>query len=194
MNSRQRLMAALNHQEPDRVPFDLGGTVLTSLHVNTYRNLRRYLGLPEVEVQVMDIFQQIAVVDEDVRARLGSDVRIVAPRSSATFRIALEYDRSARLRLFPRRVGYRLAQCPKTAASSTTCSTIRWRRRRRSRRSRTSRGRTRSIRRASRACAERAQPRGRGPGRAGHPGRAGGGLLGADVLDARLCQGVSRTW
>jgi len=39
MNARQRVNMALNHQEPDRIPFDLGGTVLTSIHVNAYRNL-----------------------------------------------------------------------------------------------------------------------------------------------------------
>ena len=47
MNSRERGKMALNHKEPDRIPFDLGGTVLTSIHVNAYRNLRQYLGLPE---------------------------------------------------------------------------------------------------------------------------------------------------
>lgn len=87
MNSRQRVQTALQHKEPDRIPFDLGGTVLTSIHVNAYRNLRRYLGLPEIDIRVMDVFQQIAEVDDDVRARLGCDCRNVAPRSSATFNI-----------------------------------------------------------------------------------------------------------
>ena len=45
MNSRQRVQLALAHKEADRIPFDLGGTVLTSIHVNAYRNLRRYLGI-----------------------------------------------------------------------------------------------------------------------------------------------------
>ncbi len=89
MNSRQRLLTALNHKEPDRIPFDLGGTVLTSIHVNAYKRLRQYLGLPEKDIEVMDIFQQIAVVDEDVRQKLGADIRNVAPRSSATFKIAI---------------------------------------------------------------------------------------------------------
>ncbi len=87
MNSRERVKLALEHKEADRIPFDLGGTVLTSVHVNAYRKLRRYLGLPEKEVQVMDVFQQIATVDDDVRQRLGCDIRNVAPRSSATFKI-----------------------------------------------------------------------------------------------------------
>ena len=87
MNSRERGILALEHKESDRIPFDLGGTVLTSIHINAYRNLRKYLKLPEVDIQVMDIFQQIAAVDDDIREKLGSDVRNVAPRSSATFQI-----------------------------------------------------------------------------------------------------------
>ena len=42
MNSRDRVLQALNHQEPDRIPFDLGGTGLSTIHVTAYRNLRRY--------------------------------------------------------------------------------------------------------------------------------------------------------
>jgi len=80
---------ALDHQEPDKIPFDLGGTVLTSINVHAYRQLRQFLGLPEKEVGMMDIFQQIAVVDDDVRQKLGVDVRNVAPRSSATHNIVI---------------------------------------------------------------------------------------------------------
>ena len=100
MNSRQRVKMALNHQEPDRIPFDLGGTVLTSIHVNAYRNLRRYLGLPDKDVEIMDVFQQIAVVDEDVRQKLGCDCRNVAPRSSATFKIVVDEDSMPGYRFF----------------------------------------------------------------------------------------------
>ena len=49
MNSRERLQLALNHKEPDRVPFDLGATVLTSIHHKSYRALRSFLKLPEIE-------------------------------------------------------------------------------------------------------------------------------------------------
>jgi uroporphyrinogen decarboxylase len=80
---------ALNHQEPDKIPFDLGGTVLTSINIHAYRKLRQFLGLPEKEIDVMDVFQQMAVVDDDVRQILGVDVRNVAPRSSATHQIVI---------------------------------------------------------------------------------------------------------
>lgn len=91
MNSRQRLQLALNHQEADRVPFDLGATVLTSIHHKSYSALREYLGMPKVEPRIVDIFQQIVAVDDDLRERLKVDVRDVAPRSSATFKIELKH-------------------------------------------------------------------------------------------------------
>ena len=90
MNSRERLNLALNHQEPDRIPFDLGATVLTSIHHKSYAALRKHLGLPEVKPQIVDIFQQIVTVDDDMRDLLKVEVRDVAPRSSATFHIDIK--------------------------------------------------------------------------------------------------------
>lgn len=87
MNSRQRMLTALDHMEPDRVPFDLGGTVITGINVKAYQNLRAYLGLPLIEPTIVDVFQQIAKVDDDLLDRLGVDVKNVSPRSSATFQI-----------------------------------------------------------------------------------------------------------
>ncbi len=92
MNSRERLEMALNHQEPDYIPSDLGATVLTSINTASYRRLRKLLGLPAVELRLSDLVQQIVVVDDDVRDRFKVDVRDVAPRSSATFRIEIKDD------------------------------------------------------------------------------------------------------
>ena len=90
MNSRERVLTALNHKEPDRVPFDMGGTVLTGINVKAYAALRDYLGLPPIELTIVDVVQQLAQVDDDVIYRLGVDVRNVAPRSSATYRIEIK--------------------------------------------------------------------------------------------------------
>jgi len=89
VNSRERILAALDHREPDRVPFDMGGTVVTGINVHAYRALRERLGLPRVEPKIIDVIQQIARVDDDVMDRLGVDVKNVSPRSSATFRIQI---------------------------------------------------------------------------------------------------------
>jgi len=85
MNSRERVRHALTHQEPDRVPFDLGGTGLTSIHVTAYQNLRRALGLPESPVHVAYIAEQLATVEEDVANRLHADIRPVRPGKASGF-------------------------------------------------------------------------------------------------------------
>lgn len=85
MNSRERLQTTLNHKEPDRVPFDLGATVLTSIHHQSYSALRSYLGLPKAESDLMDIVQQIVSVDDDVYEILKCDVKNVAPNPSSTY-------------------------------------------------------------------------------------------------------------
>jgi uroporphyrinogen decarboxylase len=78
-------MQAVNHQEPERIPFDLGGTGLTTIHVTAYQNLRRHLGLPEVEPHVAFVPEQLVLVDEDIAERLQADVRPVLPGTASTF-------------------------------------------------------------------------------------------------------------
>ncbi len=85
MNSRERIRQTLNHREPDRIPFDLGGTGLSTIHVVAYRNLRRYLGLPAVEPEVAFVAEQLVRVDEDLAERLEADVRPVLPGLASTF-------------------------------------------------------------------------------------------------------------
>ena len=89
MNSRERVLSALNHQEPDHVPFDLGGTGATGIHEVAYENLRAYLELPNREPQIIDIIQQLADVEEDMAQRLSTDCRNVASRSSAIYNMEL---------------------------------------------------------------------------------------------------------
>jgi uroporphyrinogen decarboxylase len=89
MNSRERLLTALSHQEPDRIPFDLGSTQVTGIHEVAYRKLRAYLGLPEVEPQICDTVQGLALPDEDVVEKLGIDVRGLFPLNSHNWKIVL---------------------------------------------------------------------------------------------------------
>jgi uroporphyrinogen decarboxylase len=89
VNSRQRIRQALDHREPDRVPFDLGGTGLSTIHVAAYRNLRRALDLPELEPHVAFTAEQLVLVDEDVATRLETDVRPVVPDNPTGFKLTL---------------------------------------------------------------------------------------------------------
>lgn len=73
MTPRQRVLAALNHETPDRVPIDLSGHRSSGIAAIAYRKLRAALGLPERTIRVYDPVQQLAIVDEDVLQRFGVD-------------------------------------------------------------------------------------------------------------------------
>jgi len=87
MNSRERLLAALNHQEPDRSPYDLGSTQVTGIHLVAYEGLRKHLGLPPGHPTLCDTVQQLALPDEDVIETLGVDVRGLYPLNSHNWKI-----------------------------------------------------------------------------------------------------------
>ena len=74
MTSRERVLAAINHREPDRVPIDLGSTGQTGMSVSAMYRLREYLGLPKKPIDVYEIVQMLGVVDEDLRKEMGADV------------------------------------------------------------------------------------------------------------------------
>jgi uroporphyrinogen decarboxylase len=86
--SLERVVAALEHRELDRVPFDLGGSVVTGMHRTAYQNLRRYLGLIEVPIEIVDHPQQHARIHQDVIDRLRVDVRAVDPSPPASAPLA----------------------------------------------------------------------------------------------------------
>ena len=70
MTSRERLRKAINHQLPDRVPRDLGTTLVTGIHASAYAKLKRALGIMDGHVRVYDPFQILAEVEETVRRAL----------------------------------------------------------------------------------------------------------------------------
>ena len=74
MNSRERVLAALRHEEADRVPIDLGAHRSTGIHAGTCCRLRRHLGLEPRRVKLYDVMQQLGHVDEDLLDRFHADV------------------------------------------------------------------------------------------------------------------------
>lgn len=77
MKSRERVRLALNHQEPDRVPIDLGATIVTSIAKKAYLELKQHLGIPVEEVKLLDYIQQLPYVDEALMQRFEVDFRMV---------------------------------------------------------------------------------------------------------------------
>jgi uroporphyrinogen decarboxylase len=74
MTGRQRVLAALDHQEPDRVPIDFGSTWITTIHADAYEQLKRHFGVDSPTV-IMERMQQACFVDERILQRLDVDTR-----------------------------------------------------------------------------------------------------------------------
>jgi len=74
MTSRERILLTLKHEEPDRVPIDLGGMRSSGIHAIAYNKLKRYLNCEDKSVKIYDLGQQLAIVDNEIRERVSSDV------------------------------------------------------------------------------------------------------------------------
>jgi uroporphyrinogen decarboxylase len=74
MNSRERVWKAMNHQEPDRVPLDLGGHRSSGMMAIAYHKLKKYLGITTGDLYVYDFIQQLAIIEPEVLDRFGIDV------------------------------------------------------------------------------------------------------------------------
>ena len=76
INSRERVELALNHEEPDRVPLDVGGSPASGIQVNVLYRLRQALGLdiPGTPVKVVEPYQMLGEVEPDLMEYLGVDV------------------------------------------------------------------------------------------------------------------------
>jgi uroporphyrinogen decarboxylase len=74
MTSRERVWAAVSHREPDRVPVDLGGSIVTGINAMAYGRLREHLGLEPRPVRVGSIILLLAEVEPEILRRWQVDV------------------------------------------------------------------------------------------------------------------------
>lgn len=74
MTSRERVLAALNHEPVDRVPIDFGGHRSSGIMALAYARLKNYLGIHSGNIYIYDLPQQLAIVEPTVLDELGVDV------------------------------------------------------------------------------------------------------------------------
>lgn len=74
MNSRERVLAAIAHKQPDQVPVDLGSTPSSGISAIAYSNLLEAIGRTDLPVQIYDVVQQLAQPDMSIIDRFGVDV------------------------------------------------------------------------------------------------------------------------
>ena len=87
MTSKERVLASLNHREPDAVPVDFGSTAVSGIHVNAIVGLRDRYGLEKRPARVYEPYQMLGLIDEDLKKVMGIDVEgIPAPETLFGFR------------------------------------------------------------------------------------------------------------
>jgi uroporphyrinogen decarboxylase len=82
MNSKERVLMALNHEAPDRVPMDLGGRQ-TTLMIPAYERLKAYLGYTDIPTKIMSHIWQTVYVDEKILRHFSIDCRHIRPKNKA---------------------------------------------------------------------------------------------------------------
>ncbi len=74
MTPRQRVLASLDHKEPDRIPLDLGATPSSGISVMAYNRLKSFFKMTDGHTRIYDVVQQLAQPEERILDRLGVDV------------------------------------------------------------------------------------------------------------------------
>jgi len=73
MTSKERLQATLNHIQPDKLVVDFGTTGVTGIHCKIVQELRDFYGLKKIPVRIIEPFQMLGEVDEELRDIMGVD-------------------------------------------------------------------------------------------------------------------------
>jgi len=81
MQSKNNLLKTLNHEQPDRVVVDFGATPVTGIHVLVVEKLRAHFGLESKAVKVIEPYQMLGEVDEQLLEAMGVDVIGLSPPS-----------------------------------------------------------------------------------------------------------------
>lgn len=79
--SREQILKAINHQQPDRLPIDFGATGVSGMHATCAEGLRNYFGLEKKPIRIIEPYQMLGEVDDELREALGIDTMAVfAPK------------------------------------------------------------------------------------------------------------------
>lgn len=97
ITSRERVLMALNHEETDRIPIDLGSSRSTGINANAYNRLKEYMGIT-TDTILFDVKQLLALPDHELLRRLGGDV-VILPRLVPSIGIRIDEYKPGKLPL-----------------------------------------------------------------------------------------------
>ena len=79
---RKRVLDAINHRTPDRVPIDFGGSSTSGMHVSCVAKLRDFYGLEKRLVKVCEPYQMLGLIEDDLKEAIGVDVAPLMGRTT----------------------------------------------------------------------------------------------------------------
>lgn len=100
MNSRERILKTLKHEEPDRIPYDLASTQVTGITWGAYKNLSAFLGIPDEKPEWLDAIQQVVIPSEEVFQKLRVDTRGLFPLTSHNWKVMESLEDAGKYRAY----------------------------------------------------------------------------------------------
>ncbi len=82
MNNKQLVLDSINHRDTNQVPVDFGATPVSGMHVSCVAGLREYYGLEQKPVKVVETYQMLGEIDDELQEVLGTGVIGVQPRNN----------------------------------------------------------------------------------------------------------------
>ena len=82
MTAKQRVLESLAHRPPDRIPVDFGSSFITGIHCSVVEKLREHYGLARHPVKVIEPYQMLGLVEDDLKDAMGIDVTSIFPRKT----------------------------------------------------------------------------------------------------------------
>ncbi|MCF7886771.1 MAG: hypothetical protein K9M80_09770 [Candidatus Marinimicrobia bacterium] len=79
MNSKDLIIKAIEHESIARIPIDLGSTMISGLHISLIKKLRKYYGLQEKSIKLIEPQQMLGEIDDDLKKVIGIDTRGMTP-------------------------------------------------------------------------------------------------------------------
>jgi len=96
MNSKERVLCVLDHKVPDRIPIDIGSSMMTGIHKFAYQNWRKFIGLPKDEtIHFFEPSMQIVFPSEDFLNYLEIDTRPALPAWPESFPLTIQNDQES---------------------------------------------------------------------------------------------------
>jgi len=79
MTSKERILAAIEHREPDRIPIDFGASFITGIHCSVVEDLRRHYEIAPRPVKICEPYQMLGFVEDDLQKSMGIDTTPIFP-------------------------------------------------------------------------------------------------------------------